>query len=159
MFVMPGQLLDVGESTKLGPGIIFQEDGIISARAGLLRSEGNKLWVQSAQKRYVPQLNESVVGTVMSRFSEGYKIDIGAASYASLDSLAFAGASKRNRPHLEIGMLIYCRVSVANRDMDPEVECMAQDETAQGYGELKEGYVVKVSLELARSYVIFNLDC
>ena len=48
--------------------------------------------------------------------------------------------------------MIYGRVSLAHRDMDPELECLdPTTHKADGYGELKEGLMVSCSLGLARS--------
>ncbi len=41
-----------------------------------------------------------------------------------LPHLAFDGATKRNKPNLSVGALVYCRVAVANKDMDSELSCM-----------------------------------
>ncbi|ODQ50473.1 hypothetical protein SAICODRAFT_31799, partial [Saitoella complicata NRRL Y-17804] len=80
-----------------------------------------------------------------------YKLDIGSAHAAQLDALAFEGATKKNRPMLNIGSLVYARVTLANKDMEPELECV--DPTtgkSAGFGELKEGYVMTASLSLCR---------
>ena len=43
-----------------------------------------------------------MVGVVIARSGENYRVDIGAAHPATLDALAFEGASKRNRPNLKV---------------------------------------------------------
>lgn len=45
---------------------------------------------------------ESVIGVVVGKTVEHYKIDIGAAQTALLGVLAFEGASKRNKPNHEV---------------------------------------------------------
>lgn len=51
----------------------------------------------------------------------------------------------------QIGTLVYCRVSLANRDMEPEVECFdPATGKSEGFGELKGGLVVDCSLQLCR---------
>jgi exosome complex component RRP40 len=52
--------------------------------------------------QYVPAAQESVVGTVIARSGENWRVDIGAAHMANLDGLAFEGATKRNRPNLKV---------------------------------------------------------
>jgi exosome complex component RRP40 len=52
--------------------------------------------------QYVPIPQESVVGVVTARLGESYRVDIGSAHPATLDALAFEGASKRNRPNLKV---------------------------------------------------------
>ena len=150
----------------------------------------------------MPAAQESVVGTIVARHGEGYRVDIGGAHMASLDALAFENATKRNRPNLkvgpsvaisscaspesppssrsntwvtgagtrlsslshltclaplpvQVGTVVYARVSLANRDMEPELECFAaESHKAEGFGELKDGgMLVSCSLQMARSYV------
>lgn len=98
-------------------------------------------------------------------------MDIGSAHPASLDGLAFEGATKRNRPNLkvrvidflvadvanaenmvQVGSLLYARVSLAHKDMEPELECFdAQTRKAGGFGELKGGFLAQCSLKMGRS--------
>ncbi|EDR13339.1 uncharacterized protein LACBIDRAFT_188180 [Laccaria bicolor S238N-H82] len=152
--VLPGEEVPAQHvNLKLGPGLL-QVPGagsIISTRAGILNHSANrsKWWVESNSKRYVPAPQESVVGVITQRLGEGYRVDIGAAHYASLDSLAFEGASKRNKPNLKVGCLVYARVSLAHKDMEPELECFdAQTRKSEGFGELKGGFVVRCGLKM-----------
>mmetsp|Transcript_15384 Transcript_15384/g.32553 ORF Transcript_15384/g.32553 Transcript_15384/m.32553 type:complete len:369 (+) Transcript_15384:67-1173(+) len=54
-----------------------------------------------------------------------YRVHIFGSHSALLHVLSFEGATKRNRPQLEPGCLIYCRVvkGFAGGRMDPEVSC------------------------------------
>ena len=48
---------------------------------------------------------------------------------------------------------MYARVSLANRDMEPEIECFDPSTgKSDGFGELKGGLVVNCSLQTARQY-------
>ncbi|CAG8641630.1 13919_t:CDS:1, partial [Funneliformis caledonium] len=50
-----------------------------------------------------------------------------------------------------IGSLVYARVSSANKDMEPELECInPSTNKADGFGELEGGYVIKCSLRYCR---------
>ncbi|KAF9952604.1 Exosome component 3 [Mortierella alpina] len=163
--VLPGDLLPPTESgllgdgttasvIKLGPGLHPMDDDTITAvKAGVLKHSeiGNRWWVESNQKRYIAAAGESVIGVVVGKTVEHYKVDIGTAQPALLGVLAFEGATKRNKPNHNIGALLYCRVSLANKDMEAELECMNPTTgKADGYGELKAGFVTKISLGLAR---------
>ncbi|CAG7853045.1 Exosome complex component rrp40 AltName: Full=Ribosomal RNA-processing protein 40 [Serendipita indica DSM 11827] len=157
--VFPGHILTPPtlSNLKLGPGLYQQRDrdgqtSIIATRAGTLHKSGkNKYYVESNGRRYVPAAQEPVVGVVTARSGESYRVDIGSAHPATLDALAFEGASKRNRPQLKVGSLVYARVSLANKDLEPELECFdAQTRKADGFGELKGGLVISCSLGLAR---------
>ncbi|ETW81693.1 hypothetical protein HETIRDRAFT_51402 [Heterobasidion irregulare TC 32-1] len=169
--VLPGESVPVQHvNLKLGPGLqqtITPEGSnvVVSTRAGRLEhsKNGARWWVESNARRYTPALQESVVGIVAGKQGEGWRVDIGSAHNASLDGLAFEGASRRNRPNLKVGSLIYARVSLAHKDMEPELECFdAQTRKAEGFGELKGGLLVRCSLKMARnlldpSYFLLSL--
>lgn len=56
--------------------------------------------------QYIPGAQDPVVGVVIARSGENYRVDIGAAHPATLDALAFEGASKRFRPNLKVPFLL-----------------------------------------------------
>jgi exosome complex component RRP40 len=43
----------------------------------------------------------------MQKVGEGFRVDIGSAHPASLDGLAFEGATKRNKPNLKVRTAIF----------------------------------------------------
>lgn len=45
---------------------------------------------------------EKVIGIITNRGSDSYKVDIGGAIPASLPSLSFEGATKKNKPNLQV---------------------------------------------------------
>ncbi|CAG8517477.1 7829_t:CDS:2 [Funneliformis mosseae] len=153
--VLPGDPIDLEkkESLKLGPGLTQTQDSIICIKAGILNhsKDGKKVWVDSNQKRYIPVGGESVLGIVTYKGGEFYRLDIGSAHQATLSNTAFENATKKNRPILNIGSLVYARVSSANKDMEPELECInPSTNKADGFGELEGGYVIKCSLRYCR---------
>ncbi|KIJ64530.1 hypothetical protein HYDPIDRAFT_89965 [Hydnomerulius pinastri MD-312] len=163
--VLPGERVPAQHvNLKLGPGLLqlsslqgpvkgSNSQLIASTRAGTLNHSTNKSkwWVEGNSRRYVPAPQESVIGVVTGRSGEGWRVDIGSAHPASLDGLAFEGATKRNKPNLKVGSLLYARVSLAHKDMEPELECFdAQTRKAEGFGELKGGFVTQCSLQMSR---------
>ncbi|KAF9820707.1 hypothetical protein IEO21_01150 [Rhodonia placenta] len=157
--VLPGEHISAQHvNLKLGPGLLQLssnqgESAVVSTRAGELKHSANRSrwWVEGNSRRYIPAAQESVVGVVIARSGENWRVDIGAAHMASLDGLAFEGATKRNRPNLKVGSLLYARVSLAHKDMEPELECFdAQTRKAEGFGELKGGFLVHCSLKMCR---------
>ncbi|KAJ3176116.1 Exosome component 3 [Geranomyces variabilis] len=140
---------------RVGPGLQQEQGDLVAVKAGVLKQAGgSKYWMDGSQKRYVPAASDPVLGTVTARQGESFRVDIGSAHPAALSILAFEGATRRNRPNLDVGSLVYCRLSVANKDMEPELECVdPATGKAGGYGELKGGFVVKCSLRMARGYV------
>jgi exosome complex component RRP40 len=149
MIVFPGDHI---ESTKKpSNGINKSMDGLMATKAGVLKESKKFVGVVNSQKRYVPNLGDFVIGRVSYKTHEFYRVDIGSAYSATLDALSFEGASKRNRPNLIIGSLVYCQVTLADKDLDPEVVCVNAAGKADGMGELLEGYMITCSLGMASS--------
>ncbi|KAJ7147056.1 exosome complex exonuclease RRP40 [Mycena crocata] len=162
--VLPGQRVPADHvNLKLGPGLLqitgnsnggaSTSASIIATRAGSLNhsANGSRWWVENNSRRYVPASQESVIGVVVQKAGEAFRVDIGSAQPASLDGLAFEGATKRNKPNLKIGNLVYARISLAHKDMEPELECFdAQTRKSEGFGELKGGFMVRCSLGMCR---------
>ncbi|KAJ1995377.1 exosome non-catalytic core subunit rrp40 [Coemansia spiralis] len=162
--VLPGDIIDTSldsdeeESSvlRLGPGVAQIDEQVSAVAAGVLHSDNEKKqwWVVSNKRRYVPAEGEPVVGVVVARHGEGYRVDIGSAQGALLPLLAFEGATKRNKPNLAVGTVVYARVAVANSVMDPEIECYnSHTGKSEGYGELAGGFMFKCSLGLARRLI------
>ena len=136
---------------KLGPGLKKEKDNIVAYKCGVLREKENTMfWIDSDQKRYIPVKNDKVIGVVTNKGGESYQIDIGSSMAASLPFLAFEGATKKNKPQLKIGDLVYGRLSVANKDMEAELVCTDTNGKANGMGPLKDGFLFTHSLGLAR---------
>ncbi|KAI9246143.1 hypothetical protein BY458DRAFT_528232 [Sporodiniella umbellata] len=153
--VLPGDIVSVNTETTvvLGPGLRQEGDEVVATKAGILRhfESGNRWWIESNQKRYIASTGESVIGTVTAKLGEYFRVDIGTAHSAVLPMLAFEGATKRNRPNLSVRSLVYTRVSMANRDMEAELECVNPSTgKADGFGELSGGFVFCASLGLCR---------
>jgi exosome complex component RRP40 len=66
-----------------------------------------------------------VVGIIEEKTADYYRVNIFSGSVAILNRLAFEGATKRNKPELKVGDVIYCRVSLAHRDLDTELTCIS----------------------------------
>ncbi|KAI9352846.1 hypothetical protein BDR26DRAFT_832350 [Obelidium mucronatum] len=150
--VLPGDIVpvpDTDQTIRVGPGLRQEFGNILVSKAGILKrgAGGDRVWVEGNQRRYVPFLNESVIGIVTAKHMEGYRVDIGGPHPATLGALSFEGATKRNKPNLEVGALVFARVSLANKDMDPELDCINPSTgKADGFGEVKGGFMFKCSL-------------
>lgn len=99
-------------------------------------------------------MEDLVIGIVVEKHSEDFKVNLGCAELASLPILAFEGASRKNRPMLNVGSLVYARVIVSNKDMSPEIVCYKANLKSEGLGELTGGYVFDCSLSLCRSILL-----
>ena len=55
---------------------------------------------------------------------QNFVVDINGPFPALLPLLSFEGATKRNRPNLKAGDVVYARVAAASRDMEPVLTCV-----------------------------------
>jgi exosome complex component RRP40 len=113
-------------SIKIGAGLTSTEQTVIGTSAGTLRYRApTTYWVECGKRRYIPKVGDQVVGVVEERGGEFYRVNILGATFALLNRLAFEGATKRNKPELKRGDVIYARVSFAHKDLDTELTCIS----------------------------------
>jgi exosome complex component RRP40 len=166
MICHPGQdvtdaVASSGSDITLGSGLIKSSSSsssrVTATLAGPLRNNSNsRWWVSETRRRYIPELGDVVIGVVLELLGESYAVDINAPRLASLDLLAFDGATRRNCPDLEPGALVFARVCRAMNDVEPQLTCMAvsnkKDWTSgeAAFGELKGGMVFDVKRSTCR---------
>ncbi|XVE78292.1 hypothetical protein DITRI_Ditri13aG0133100 [Diplodiscus trichospermus] len=154
--VVPGDVvLDLSSMTnqtiKLGGGLRQGCDSISATKAGTFRFlKPNKYWVESSQKRYVPCVEDTVLGIVVDSKADNFLIDIKGPALAFLPVLAFEGGTRRNIPKFEVGTLLYLRVVKANFGMNPELSCTDASGKAAEFGPLRDGYMFETSTGLSR---------
>ncbi|CAE7259419.1 Exosc3 [Symbiodinium sp. CCMP2456] len=162
---LPGDEVPLQPGSLPGPGVALDTDSgrAFATTAGVLRTLGDEVRVENLRKRYIPRKGDYIVGIIMSRSADFYKVEIRAPSPAFLPTLAWNGATKRNRPLLEIGMLVYARVEAAHPDLDTELSCVDPD-TKKSWntgevllGELKGGLSFEVTLTAAQR--LLAIDC
>ncbi|XP_033090025.1 exosome complex component RRP40-like [Trachypithecus francoisi] len=73
---------------------------------------------------YILVKGDQVIGIVTAKSGDVFRVDVGGNEPVSLSYLAFEGATKRNRPNVQVGDLIYGQFVVANKDMEPEMVCI-----------------------------------
>lgn len=154
---------------KLGAGL--RTDGttrVVSTCAGRLvrHPNNNTYFVKQNIRKYRPLQEDRVVGVVEDRVGgdgggDVYRVNIGGPHPALLSNLSFEGATKRNRPNLAPGMLLYARVQSTPPAMDAVLSCtlgphdagVARKDwmTNEGtYGVLTGGTCRRIPLGLAR---------
>ncbi|XP_054648066.1 exosome complex component RRP40 [Dunckerocampus dactyliophorus] len=147
-------LTDAVKADKVvcGPGLRRSGDRLLVSKSGVLRhKQPNMFWMDSQQKRYVPAKGETVIGVVTAKSGDVFKIDVGGSEQASLSYLAFEGATKRNRPNVQVGDLVFGQFIVANKDMEAELVCVDSSGRANGMGVFGGGGLLfRVSLGLVR---------
>ncbi|XP_020707819.2 exosome complex component RRP40 isoform X2 [Athalia rosae] len=129
--VVPGDVVEEIRTTNdrerviLGPGLRRDGELVLTTKAGVLRKRKPTIYyVDSYQKRYVPSRGENVVGIVTQKVGDIFRVDIGGGEQASLSHLAFEGATKKNRPDIAVGDVIFAKLLVASKDMEPELICV-----------------------------------
>jgi len=102
--------------------------------------------------QYIPQPNDLIIATVHHSSTDVYHCSITPhTAYALLPQQAFEGATKKTRPQLNHGNLIYARILHASKYTEPEIVCYNPSTgKSEGMGELKGGMVFDVSLGMAR---------
>ncbi|XP_047359898.1 exosome complex component RRP40 [Vespa velutina] len=163
--VMPGDIVkdifknDVKETVVLGPGLRREADTVFICKAGILKKRSPAVYyVNNYQKRYVPTRGENVIGIVIQKVGDIFKVDIGAKESAALSYLAFEGATKKNRPDIQVGDIVFAKLLVAIKDMEPELVCVDSQGKQKKLGVLSsDGMLFTCTLNLVRK--LLNPDC
>ncbi|KAL6361450.1 hypothetical protein LRP88_04918 [Fusarium phalaenopsidis] len=141
VFVLPGDNIDPShipshpkKPLRLGPGLRHvPPNDIVPTIAGQLVTDRQKnaIRVENARGRYTPRVGELVIGTVQRSAAEIFYVTLSDyTAPALLPQLSFEGATKKTRPQLVPGALVYAR--------------------ADGLGPLAGGMLFNVSLGMAR---------
>ena len=154
-------VISVGQGlSEVGGGQVASRCGTVKVLKGKSGGGDVRVWVDGNSRRYSPAAQDMVVGVVMEKRGEDFRVDIRGPIPGLLPALAFEGATKRSRPKLEPGTTVYCRVAVASRDMEPELSCICPTHkrgwmTGQAvFGELLGGHIVETSVAYARSLLL-----
>lgn len=160
--VMPGDIIEINKELFkskriiLGPGLRNVDDQVIAAKAGVLRTKNQTFWVDSYQKRYIPCRGETVIGTIIQKAGDIYRVDIGASEAACLPYLAFEGATKKNRPDINVGDLVFAKLLNASKDCESELICVNSYGQKHKLGALNGGFAFDCSLNLVRKLLNEN---
>lgn len=177
MIVLPGDRVEADTITvlagsheetpiKVGRGLEVRNASVRVTTAGKLNFRApNTFWVESSGKRYNrPRQGDNVVAVVEDRAGDYYTVNINSGNHCILNRIAFDGATKRNKPELKRGDLVYGRVIAANGDADVEISCTStsgpKKDWSTGetiYGPLMNGLLISVSIGHARS--LLRPDC
>ena len=142
-------------------------------------TSSNTFYILTNTKRYTPQIHDRVIGIIEDRMGDYYRVTIPGCTLGNnliLNTISFEGATKRNRPYLGNGDLIYGRI-VHSFDYSSEIEISCtvnrgRDDVQKGstdnlnddggasrkdwmtdegtYGQLKNGTCLQISTGLAQ---------
>lgn len=160
--VLPGDeiTLELPKKSRvfLGPGLRDHHGKVLACKAGILKQMStNTFWVDATQRRYIPVKGESVIGIVTQKAGDIFRVDIGASESAVISYLAFEGATKKNRPDVHVGDLLFGRLLVASKDFESELICVDSAGKKQKLGVLSGGFAFNCSINLARR--LRHADC
>ena len=163
--IIPTALLPTGQKRKLGHGIhqdttnSTPEHSIYKATlAGPLQINQRKktatIQPRPNTTRYQPKTGDLVIAQLRATSQEHYHLHLSPHSHSAiLHHLNFEGATKKTRPKLDVGDLVYAKVVFAgNPNMEIEISCVnPQTGKAEpdGLGPLSGGMVFDVCGELA----------
>uniref|UniRef100_A0A0K0E0X3 Ribosomal RNA-processing protein 40 n=1 Tax=Strongyloides stercoralis TaxID=6248 RepID=A0A0K0E0X3_STRER len=153
--VLPGDFIEDVKNLPsvpvIGRGLKVYKNEIISTQGGIFCSGKDGMYVDVCSKRYQPTVDDLVIGVVSNVMVENVKLDICYLENAILSTLAFEGATKRNKPNIKVGDVVYARVISTSKFLETELACIDKDNCARGLGVLPSGGMVfKVSLKHAR---------
>lgn len=128
--VVPGEVVTElvsrgSKSIKIGAGLEHENGSVHTTAAGILkyRAPGN-YWVETDRKRYFPKVEDQVVGVIDQVLGDFYTVNIFSGFNCILNRQAFEGATKRNKPELKRGDVVYARVIKCGIDCDAELSCV-----------------------------------
>lgn len=112
-------------------------------------------------KYYNPKNDDMIIGTILQKTMEQYKLDINSYSQAILGTSEFEGASKKTKPNLKVGDTVFCKVLKVNKFDSPLLTCISGDGKSWSSGEaffgaLTEGHIYKIPLNLVNIYFYFG---
>lgn len=139
----------------LGPGLRHIPPAtIIATAAGELQIDQRKaaLWIEHDNGRYQPSVGDLVIAQVHHGGGEQFHCSITPYTpFALLGHLDFEGATKKTRPQLKPGDLVYGRISRASKWEDTEMQCVnPASGKAEGMGPLKNGMLFNVTPAFTR---------
>ena len=164
ILLLPGEALspdlfpipsNFSATLRLGPGLRHTPPSTItSTLSGPICTDQKKnaMWVEHNSGRYIPHSSDLIIATVHHSAADYYHCSITPhSSQALLPHLAFEGATKKTRPQLSPGALVYTRVAKADKNTETEILCYNPSTgKSEGMGELKGGMLFNISLGMAR---------
>lgn len=74
--------------------------------------------------QYLPMKNDLIIGVIKIWTAETFIVDIAAPLDALLGGLEFDGVTKRNKPNLKVGAIVFCRVVEYSKYTGGKLSCI-----------------------------------
>lgn len=95
-------------------------------------------------KLYSPKKEDVIIGTITVKTFEQYRLDIGTSHEALLNSIDFEGATRKTKPNLQVGDLIFAKIYHTNKFDNTILTCKSDDNSKTwSSGESLFGQLVK----------------
>ncbi|XP_022663664.1 exosome complex component RRP40-like [Varroa jacobsoni] len=160
----PGDEIKVDQTHSyviLGPGLL--QDGpkrVVATRAGILHfKKPHTYWLESHVKKYWPARGDCVIGCILQKVGDNFRVNIWGPEPATLSAFAFEGATKRNRPNLKPGDLLYCQIISAHTAMEAEVVCVNSYGRRGSLGVLESDTSTLITLPLEVIHMLLSKEC
>jgi exosome complex RNA-binding protein Rrp4 len=155
ILLFPGESFEFNEKLIHYDAFGYSNGNLISKRSAVLLcdkggkplDDNNEEIYRSVGKYYSPKVDDFVIGTIVQKSSEFYKVEINTYTPAILNTKDFEGATKKSKPNLNLGDTIFARVLKVNKFDAPILSCISQHSTktwATGesyFGGLKNGNI------------------
>ncbi|KAL3320917.1 Exosome component 3 [Cichlidogyrus casuarinus] len=79
-------------------------------------------------------IGDKVIGIVQKKTGEQFFVNIGCGSLATLHYLAFEGSSKKTKPDVKVGDVLYASVRSGDIDMEVELQCIDENGKSKDFG-------------------------
>lgn len=121
---MTSNLTGLTKSIRIGGGLVQSGSKVVASTVGTLNYKAPSFyWTENTGKRYFPHVGDQVLGLVEGTGGDFYSLNVFSGSNVIMNRLAFDGATKRNKPELKRGDVVYARVCAANPDSEAELSC------------------------------------
>jgi len=168
LLLFPGEEYEFDQKLIHYDAFGYSEGNLITKRCGILltdekgqaKDDQNEEVFRSLGRYYSPKEDDLVLGIIVQKSAEFYKIDINSYTSAILNTKDFEGATKKTKPNLNLGDLIFARVSKVNKFDTPMLSCISlheQKNWASGesyFGVIKGGNLF--NFDKLRTWDYFN---
>ena len=171
IFLFPGEKYKYNFSFLKTNAFSYRNGSLFVIRPGALKvdSESQKVVLDDLDsfkqvgKAYYPRENDFVIGTIVSRTADFYKLDINANFLAILPSTSFEGATKKSKPDLKVGQEVFSRVEKTSLHEGAQLSCIALNGDKKNwssgeafFGQLTEGTTVE--WPISKTYELYDQE-
>lgn len=162
ILLFPGENYEFDEKLLHYNVFGFAKENLVSKKCAILTidksskkpiEDSSEEIIKTIGKFYTPKVDDFVIGTIIQKNPEFYKVDIGTYTNALLNTKDFEGASKKTKPNLNLGDLVFARVLKVNKFDAPILSCISQYDVknwASGesfFGQLKKGNLFNIPMQ------------